>query len=98
MLSKLCQSEQEEKQKFLLQSQQVKAQLDERVDKCCQLYDEVELLKKTMAEMKTKVTGADKANFEIQKIKDLLAEEIRQKESAERKSADSKDKIKRLND
>ena len=65
VLSKLCQSEQEEKQKLLEQSQSFKRELDEKVDTVCRLFDEVDQLKKQVAEMKSKVNGADKAAFEL---------------------------------
>ena len=69
VLSKLCASEQEEKQKLLEQSHQFKTQLDERVETCCKLYEEIEELKTTIGDMKEKVKAAEKANFEVMKLK-----------------------------
>lgn len=84
VLSKLCQSEQEEKQKILAQSQQFKKELDEKVDLVCKLFEEIEEHKSTIADMKGKVGKADRATFEIQKMKDLMDKEKRLKEDADR--------------
>ena len=51
------------------QSHQFKSQLDERVETCCKLYEEIEELKTTISDMKEKVKLAEKANFEVMKLK-----------------------------
>ena len=61
-----------------------KKQADEKIDLVCKLFEEIEEHKKTIAEMKGKVGKADKATFEIQKMKDQMDKETRLKESADR--------------
>ena len=45
VVSKLCQSEQAEKEKVMEQSREFKRQFDDKVDQCCRLYEEIEQLK-----------------------------------------------------
>lgn len=83
VVSKLCQSEQREKEKVLLQSQSFKAQLNEHIDKCCELYDQIEMLQKQVDAMKQKALAGEKAGIEIQKLQQLLKKERDQRSAAE---------------
>ena len=61
VVSKLCQSEQAEKEKVMEQSREFKRQFDDKVDQCCRLYEEIEQLKQQAEEMKKKAGLGEKA-------------------------------------
>ena len=44
--------------------------LDGRIETCCKLYEEIEEYKKQIEAMKGKMAGADKAAFDMKKLKD----------------------------
>ena len=67
--------------------------MEAKVDIICKLYDEIEEYKKMAEEGKAKASGADKASFEMKKLKDQLEDQRRQREIADRVCEDYKKEI-----
>ena len=65
------------------QNDSLKTQLNERVDKCCELYEEIEKLTQKVEEMKKSANTGEKASIEIQKLQRQLKLEKDQKAAAE---------------